>query len=202
MSRVIRGGPGGPVEPSSAGATPAPRVVPGEVYDARGEAARIVEAAERQAAEIRATAERDGARIREEARRGGLESARAEVAALLLRASEAHDRLLAGAEKELATLAIAAAKRIVGEELAAAPERIGHVVSDVLARARRARNVRVRVHPDDVAALRKMHPNAAVEGDPAITRGGCVVETDLGELDARLEVQLGALARALGCDPP
>ena len=115
---------------------------------------------------------------------------------------EAGDAALAAAEKELGTLALAAAKRILGEELSIAPDRIGAVVEGVLTRARRARSIKVRVHPDDVAALRKLHASLSIEPDPSLTRGGCVVETDLGELDARLEVQIAALARALGCEAP
>jgi flagellar biosynthesis/type III secretory pathway protein FliH len=37
-----------------------------------------------------------------------------------------------------------------------------------------------------------------VAGDPAITHGGCVIESDLGELDARLETRVSELGRALG----
>jgi flagellar biosynthesis/type III secretory pathway protein FliH len=37
-----------------------------------------------------------------------------------------------------------------------------------------------------------------VHADPALTRGGCVVDTELGTVDARLETRLDALARALG----
>jgi flagellar biosynthesis/type III secretory pathway protein FliH len=36
-----------------------------------------------------------------------------------------------------------------------------------------------------------------IAGDPAIARGGCVVEFDGGEVDARIETQLAAFAAAL-----
>jgi len=79
----------------------------------------------------------------------------------------------------------------------------------VLTRARRARDVVVRLHPDDAAILERAAPDVAaragrasftVKADASIERGGCVVETDLGELDARIDVQLDALARALAPD--
>jgi flagellar biosynthesis/type III secretory pathway protein FliH len=34
--------------------------------------------------------------------------------------------------------------------------------------------------------------------DDRVSRGGCILETPLGIVDARLEVQLAALERALG----
>ncbi len=95
---------------------------------------------------------------------------------------------------------MAAARRIVGEELVLAPERIVTIVREVLERARRARTVTVRVHPADAGALRRAfgEEGALVEEDPSLERGGCVVATELGELDARLEVKLEELARAMG----
>jgi len=33
--------------------------------------------------------------------------------------------------------------------------------------------------------------------DPSVARGGCIVDTDLGRFDARLDVQLRAVERAL-----
>jgi len=192
MSRVIRGSgepPGG--------------VVPKEVYDARDEARRIVEEAEAEAGRLVGDAEREAGELREAARREGLEAGRAEVAALLTRAAALRDRSLEDAERETAELALAVARRVIGEELRIAPDHVRSIVREVLGRARRAREVVVTVHPEDAETLRSMQAEAdgarfEVREDPSLTRGGCVVRTDLGELDARVEVQLDALARALG----
>ncbi len=196
MSRVIRGG-GGPRG-----------VVPREVYDAREEARRIVEDARAQAEAIVEAAEQDAERIRREARDAGRGDGRAEAAALLAEAAGLRDRSLREAERETARVAIAAARRIVGEELAIAPERIVAIVGETLGRARRAGEVTVVVHPDDARTLRSMHDRVVeragrplrfgIREDDSLTRGGCIVQTELGELDARIEVQLEALARALG----
>lgn len=196
MSRVIRGG-GGPRG-----------VVPREVYDAQEEARRIADEAQAHAEEIVRAAEQEATRIRDEARDAGRREARAELAALLLEAAALRDGALAEAERETAKLAIAVARRIVAEELVVAPERIVAIVGEVLGRARRAAAVTVAVHPEDAATLRALHSQLveragrpaklAIHEDPSITRGGCLVQTDLGELDARIEVQLDALARALG----
>ena len=67
--------------------------------------------------------------------------------------------------------------------------------------------VRVRVHPDDAAAvtarrdaLAARAPRGAaleVVADESVGRAGCVIETAFGRVDARLETQLAALERAL-----
>jgi flagellar biosynthesis/type III secretory pathway protein FliH len=71
----------------------------------------------------------------------------------------------------------------------------------------RGESVRLRVHPDDAPALadrvqalaeRLPAPGAlALVTDESVGRYGCVVETALGRVDARLETQLAALERAL-----
>jgi flagellar assembly protein FliH len=192
MARVIRG-PG-----------PTSRVVPGVVVDAREEARRILAAARDDAQALLAAARDESAAIRESAHRSGLERARAELATELLAASQARDGAIASAEREVQTLALVAARRIIGEEIALTPARIAEIVADVLSRARRARSLEVRVHPDDLVALATAPLGASVRltGDPEIARGGCVVVSELGTLDARVDVQLETMATLLGVDRP
>ena len=192
MSRVIRGGGGGGDDR---------RVVPGEVFDAQGEAQRIVAEAREQAEGIVAEARERADTLRSEAAREGREAGRAEAAEQLARAAALRDQALEQAEAQIVQLALAAAKRIVGKEIALEPERVRGIVRDVVGRARRAGRLTARVHPDDVQAVRALesehdHP-LAVEPDDAIARGGCIVDTDVGRIDARIEVQLEALERAL-----
>ena len=193
LSRVIRGS--GP---------PARSVVPAEVYDAREEAERILREAHDAAETLRANAIRDAARDKSEARAQGRAEGRAEAANLLLEAARARDRVLTEAERDTKTLALAIAKRVIGEDIQLAPARIEQIVGELLGRARRAREVVVRVHPDDAEALAgaTLPPSVRVAVDESLTRGGCVVHSELGELDARVEVQLAAIAHALGCTPP
>lgn len=145
-------------------------------------------------------AERRGPQVRPF---GGL----AEVAAARLRLVRERDEVLARAEAQVVDIALAAAKHLVGEALAADPSRIVGIVRPLVERARHAARVTLRIHPDDHAALADACatlggaeglPSAIViVTDASVTRGGCVVETDAGTLDARLEVRLGALREAL-----
>jgi len=183
MARVIRG----------SGA-----VVPSEVVEAREEAERIVAEAEAEAARI-VTEARDAAEVvRREATQAGRAQAEAEAAQLLVAAAATRDGALSKADSEVLKLAMAAAEHIVGGTLEAQPEGAIAIVRDVLARARRARHVSVRVHPEDSERIAEAFDGVEVIADRAITRGGCVVETDLGRLDARLQVRLSALEKMLG----
>ena len=63
------------------------------------------------------------------------------------------------------------------------------------------------MHPDDLKALERGRPRLLeralraqalqFRADPSVGRGGCIVESELGTVDARLPVQLEAIERAL-----
>lgn len=158
------------------------------VREAREEAERIISDAHAEAERIRADLERA---LREKAQ----EDARAELAAERVALERARRAMLDDAEATVRTLALAVARRLVAEELETHPERIRSIVREASERVRRASRVRVRVSPADCAALGPL--DAEIVEDPSVERGGCVVESDLGDVDARLEVRLEALARAL-----
>lgn len=163
-------------------------VIDGEVFDARQEAKRILDAA-------RAEAER----IRDDARREGLEAGRQEglaaVTEKLLRAAADAERRAAAGEDVLVRLAVRIAEKILRRQLDLAPEAVRDVARAALAAARARADLRLHVHPDDAALVAPL--GVTVVADGTVARGGCVVETDLGRFDARLETQLAAIERAL-----
>ncbi|MDH5490951.1 MAG: FliH/SctL family protein [Myxococcales bacterium] len=174
------------------------RVLSAEIVDAKLEAMQILERAEQQAAQILERAEEQAAQIEAGARAAGLREGRAQAAGLLLRAERARSQRLSEAEREIVQLGLAAAGKIVRAELALAPEKIREIVGAVLARARRARSVILRVHPDAAAQVRELLDGSAkIELDPSLEPGDCVVSSELGELHAGVETQLEALERAL-----
>jgi flagellar biosynthesis/type III secretory pathway protein FliH len=174
MARVIRGG--------------GSRVVPAEVLDARAQAERIRSQAREQVESMRASA-LEG--IAEEAAR----TARAELAAGWAMLESERASSTARSDQDVITLAAAIARRLVEAELSVAPERIREIARSVLARVPRATRIEVRANPDDVEALAPL--KVEVVADRAIARGGCVVRTDLGDLDARIETRVDALLAAI-----
>jgi type III secretion system HrpE/YscL family protein len=174
-----------------------PGVMPSEVVSAHQRARDIVADAERRADDVRARAEA-----------AGRAQAAATLAQELLRVAEARDAELAALHSAALEIALQTARRVIGDEIAARPELLASRVGALLERVRRARSVSLRVHPDDHAALEAALPaireratvsgTLRVEPDAGVARGGCVVHSDVGSLDARVETQLAAIARALG----
>jgi flagellar biosynthesis/type III secretory pathway protein FliH len=176
-------------------------VVPAVVVDARSEAEALLrDARERAAATL------------EEARRRGLALGRAEGAAelaVLLAAGRAEAEAML-ARVEPAALAIAArmAEKIVGRAVELDPSMMAAIAAEAVAACRtREGVVQLRVHPDDLAAVEpwraalaeRLGGDATLEliGDEGVERHGCVVDTSVGRVDARLSTQLAALRRAL-----
>ena len=182
MSRIVKDG--------------SAKVIDGAVYDAKTEAARIVTEAHAEAEQIRD-------RAREEGRAEG----RAEVAALITRARKAVDKRIAASDAEIRALAVAIAERILRRQLGLTPEAVVDVAKAALEEARGRHEFVLRVHPDDVNLLETEKPgllarlsvsaHILIRADDAVERGGCVVETDVGTVDARLATQLAAIQKAL-----
>jgi flagellar biosynthesis/type III secretory pathway protein FliH len=183
-----------------------PARIPAAVHEADLRVRVMVAAAEAQAAALLVDAEARCvgmfARAEAEGHRAGLARAGAAIAA----AAAARVRRLAAIEREVAAIALEVAERILGRELAQREDAIVDLAAHALAAARERREVFLRVHPDDAAALRaeegRLAPllaraPLAVREDAGIARGGVVVETDAGWIDARIETQLADLGRAV-----
>ena len=173
MAKVIRG---------------AARVVPGAVVDAKREAEEILERARVEAESLR---EAGREALEAEAR----EAARAGLAAAMVGVETARREAIEEVRASVAELALALARRIVADALADDPSRIEALVQDALSRVRRASRTRVRVHPDGAGRLGAL--DVEVIADETLEPGDCVVESDLGDVDARIETRLDALERAL-----
>ena len=104
-------------------------------------------------------------------------------------------------EQELARLATVIASRVVAHELRLSPGLIAQVVRQAAtALPAAARELRVHVHPDDLALLRELgtaESHWQLFADPALVRGDCRLESERSRLDARVETRLAAVIDAV-----
>ena len=102
-------------------------------------------------------------------------------------------------------LALDVARQVVAGELAARPERILDVVNLALKQmAETSREARLLLNPED-AVLVSPHLEQVLDKnrlriveDVRIVRGGCLIETSQGDLDATLPARWRAVAQVLG----
>jgi flagellar assembly protein FliH len=109
-------------------------------------------------------------------------------------------------EGALFQIALESAKKIVAG-IPIEPELVEAVVREAVAQTKETAEITIQLHPDDLALLRK-HPSPILQGLPEagplkfmgsseITRGGCLVQTRFGLLDARRETKLEQIRESL-----
>lgn len=114
------------------------------------------------------------------------------------------------AEKEAVELALAIARKIVCHEVNTNKAVVLSVVKEALKRVVDHKKVKIRVNPSDLNVIKEAKSqfsdfvdnteNITIEEDEAILNGGCVIETDLGEIDARIENQFQTVEEAFRSD--
>ena len=182
----------------------------------------FLEMAQRQGAELVASARAQADGIADNARREGFEAGYAEGKAAAER--EAHDllhfaenavreavesrsRLIAESEEALVRLAVDVAERIVKADLQLHPERVLNVLEGALRKAFVRDRLTVVCNPADLALIEEGQHALATQvgtlqhleliGDRRVQRGGVVVRTDAGDVDATLDSQLERLCEAM-----
>jgi flagellar assembly protein FliH len=125
--------------------------------------------------------------------------------------AESYGRQLDALQQDMArALAVSAthlARQIVRSELTQRPELVAAVAQEAVdTLLRSAQHITLRVHPDDHVLVTQGAAEvleargARVLSDASITRGGCVVESDIGVIDASVEARWRRAAASLGCD--
>jgi flagellar assembly protein FliH len=100
-------------------------------------------------------------------------------------------------EMETVRLALEVAHKVVGREVQTDPQVVAQLVRQALSRLERADRITIRMNPEDMQRLAALAPRMLAEitdaervrfeADAAISCGGCRIESDSGEIDARLE---------------
>ena len=188
----------------------------------RLEAERSLVQARQEAKSILATARAKATVIKDEARKQGLsegrstaeQQVRAEFAdALQLVTSlpgafrQLQQRFYDEHQDVLVELALLVARKVVHREIKAHDDVVLEIVRNAVQLAVIREKLQVRVNPEDLAVCRQHAAGilATVDGvsqmtfepDDTVSRGGAVITYAYGEIDARIEQQLDAVAREL-----
>jgi flagellar biosynthesis/type III secretory pathway protein FliH len=109
-------------------------------------------------------------------------------------------------EKDALRFALAVAGKILRRQMTLDDEAILRQVREALHRVVGAEVITLRVHPDDEPMVRKHKGTFAtadavremiIEIDGTIERGGCIIESPSGNIDARIATQLAQIESAL-----
>jgi flagellar assembly protein FliH len=115
-------------------------------------------------------------------------------------------RIQRDSEKEIVELVLAVAGRIVGHEVQTDREAIVAVVREALQKVENQDTVVIKMNPADVdfldrlrlplSSLSRNPDGLRIEADESVGLGGCLIETDGGDIDARIESRLRIVGEA------
>jgi flagellar assembly protein FliH len=141
--------------------------------------------------------------------RAGLEAGGKRAEAMLRRVAQTIEELsglrqtlIHETEREMVQLALTLARRVVHREVTLDPELAAALAHVALERLGTNTPATIRLNPEDYTIVaqdptRWGGQTVTVVPDPAISRGGCLVESAFGSVDATIERQFDELSRAL-----
>ena len=110
-------------------------------------------------------------------------------------------------EHDAYAFSLAVAARIVKREISLDGEAVVRQVREALRRIVGVETIKLRIHPDDEVLIRSHRTTlmassdalreVVIEPDAAIERGGCIIESTSGNVDARIATQLRQIENAL-----
>jgi type III secretion protein L len=184
-----------------------PRILNKPAQDAYQQSESILDAARQRATAILAEAELQRDDITERARAQAYKDGLTQWNEALERADHVVEQNTRNAEQQIIRLSVRIAEKIIGEQIRLEPNVIVSIVREALKSVRRERHIVLRVHPDHVDAVRRQLDSLRAETgcecdyrvtpDVKLQAGGCVIETEIGTIDARLDVQLQVLEELL-----
>jgi type III secretion protein L len=184
-----------------------PKVLKREVFEAAREARDVVAQAQEKGRQIIDEALRERDKIREQARQEGNTEGLAAWNDILVRTTTRANELTKNWEETMLQLSVHIARKIIGEELTLRPDAIVTIVREVIKGTRTGKRISMQVNDGEVRSVRMQVDHLKqflgggseieVVSSATVAPGGCVIESELGIIDARLETQLKCLEDAL-----
>ncbi len=180
------------------------------IKKARAEAKKLIEETKLYSQSAFSQAERDGF---VKGKEDGFEAGREEMSNhikeaknVLEQATRERDLLIRSIEPEMAKLAIRIAEKIIQTQVELNQDIVINMIRASLDKVKQREEVVIKVNQADLDYVKERKDIFArmIEGlksmeiivDPGVERGGCIIETNLGNVDARIAVQIHTLELA------
>ncbi|MFY0478475.1 HrpE/YscL family type III secretion apparatus protein [Achromobacter marplatensis] len=189
---------------------PGTRIVRAAEHSALGDAQALIDMANRRAEQIVAGAEAAYEAERARGHEAGRQEANLKAADHMIEAVGRTVEYFANVETTMIDVVMQAVRKLISgfDDR----DRVAVVVRNALSVVRNQKQVTLRMHPDDMdVAQGRMNDWLAefprmgyvdLVPDPRLARGGCIVESEIGlveaSLDAQLQAMRGAFERVLG----
>lgn len=183
--------------------TPSPQTV----GSALSEAQAIIEAAEKRAADLQGAAERTYLEAKQAGFAEGFAEGQQQAVETAIRMMEDSTAIGEKLSEEAARLALAICQSVVSKHIDVQPELVKEIASRALQQSIVGDTVTILANPEDQALLeahidyfRRIASGASVriESEPTLSRGGCIVKTEFGEVDASIDTLIANVKARFG----
>ena len=130
-----------------------------------------------------------------------------QLASVIASLKEARQMLLAESEDAVVQLSLAIARRFIDTAAALNSDLIKQTIKSAVKMVTEKEKVVIRINPEDLEEVREHLDDIIFIGDgigkleirpdKKVDRGGCVVETEAGNIDARIESRFAEIEKAL-----
>lgn len=129
------------------------------------------------------------------------------LAAAIEEISRLKKTILANSTQDMLRLVMAISRKVIQRETLMRDDIIQTVVRQALQASIKSEEFHIKVNPDDFALVNEKKPlfltsisglnNITFEADPEISKGGCLIESDVGQVDATIEAKLDEIHQQL-----
>ncbi len=178
---------------------------------AKLETERMVKEAEMRVSEIEHEAYQKGY---DAGREVGFKKGQSEVRRLIDRlgtivgqAIDVREEIIAASEKQMVDMILMIARKVIKDEIVERKEVVLNNIREALRRIKDRDRVDIRVnfadlelttaHKDELIKMMESLRKVNIYEDSRIDRGGCIIETDVGSIDARISTQLKEIEEAI-----
>lgn len=182
-------------------------------------ASKIIEQAQSESQEIMENAQSEAEELRQNAKIEGLEEGKREgqdqISEIINEAMETlneaikqRKKIIKDSESEIVRLSLKIAEQIIHSEVSVNKDAVMGIVAEAINRVSDRESVIVKVNKDDAEFIKNNKDklsgivdgvkNLSILEDSQVDPGGCVVETHLGFVDARISTKLSLIEQAIG----
>ncbi len=183
------------------------KIVKKEIFEATKKAEEIINEAQKKAEEIIREAKKKAEKIEKESEEKGYEDGLRELNQNLLEIQEEKKTFFNKNKEELIKLSLKISEKIIGREIKLDRKTILDIVENAIKSSIQTSSITIKISPKNYELLKNNKEDLMnrldeikeinIISDEAVDDDGCIIESEIGTVDARLKTQLKILSEIL-----
>ena len=183
--------------------SPGEKIVLAKDFSTLVKSSDILKAVKQEAIEYRKKVALECETLKEEGFKKGFDEGLEKLNVLIVKLDADIKKFEEELKKQILPIALKAAKKILGDELKLHPDRIVDIVLQALKPVTQHHKIKIYANKEEIEILEKKKPQIkkileqskifSIEERDDIEKGGCIIETEAGIINAQLENQWKAL---------